>query len=101
MRLPVKKDGTNMPSTCSEITQCAAACGRPQATIASGEAPIRKDIMPKEIMAATTAATKRGWAAISSSGRGGGRAAPGAEGAPSLVSVSCGEGKRMKDMIVK
>ena len=50
LRLPVKKEGTNIPMTCRKMTQCASVCGRPQATMASGEALIRKDIVPKATM---------------------------------------------------
>ena len=69
--MPVKKDGTNMPSTCMKITQWASACGNPQPTMASGEALMMKDIVPNASMPAIADATKRGWPAITCSGRGG------------------------------
>src|SRR4029079_7734923 len=82
IRLPVKKDGTNMPSTCMKMTQWAAECGNPQPTIASGDALMMKDIVPNASMPAIADAMKRGWLTISHSGRGGtmasaGPAAPG------------------------
>ena len=64
IRLPVKKDGTNMPSTCMKMTQWASACGNPQPTMASGEALMMKDIVPNASMPAMTEAMKRGWLAI-------------------------------------
>src|SRR5262249_47204026 len=71
IRLPVNNDGTNMPSTCMKITQWASACGNPQPTIASGDALMMKDIVPNASMPAIAEAMKRGWLAISQSGRGG------------------------------
>src|SRR6476660_10515121 len=71
IRLPVKNDGTNMPSTCMKMTQWAAACGNPQPTIASGDALMMKDIVPNASMPAIADAMKRGWLAIVRSGRGG------------------------------
>jgi len=47
IKLPVKNDGTNMPSTCMKMTQCASECGKPQPTMASGEALMMKDMVPK------------------------------------------------------
>ena len=71
IRLPVKNDGTNMPSTCMKMTQWASACGNPQPTMASGDALMMKDIVPNASMPAMTDAMKRGWLAITHSGRGG------------------------------
>ena len=45
-----------MPMTCRKITQWASVCGSPQPTIASGDALIRKDIVPNATIAAITAA---------------------------------------------
>ncbi len=60
IRLPVKNDGTNMPSTCRKMTQWASACGNPQPTIASGDALMMKDIVPNASMPAIAEAMKRG-----------------------------------------
>ena len=64
IRLPVKNDGTNMPSTCRKMTQWASACENPQPTMASGEALMMKDIVPNASMPAIADAMKRGWLAI-------------------------------------
>ena len=86
-----------MPITCRKITQWASECGSPQATMASGEALMRNDITPKATIAAMTEAMKRGWVAISNSGRGGGTcAAPTVLLAAGVVPTGTG-GKRMKD----
>src|SRR6185436_2397243 len=71
IRLPVKKDGTNMPSTCMKMTQWASECGKPQPTMASGEALMMKDMVPNASMPAIADAMKRGWLAITHSARGG------------------------------
>src|SRR3954452_15803485 len=97
IRLPVKNDGTNMPSTCMKMTQWASACGNPQPTMASGDALIMNDIVPNASMPAMTDAMKRGWLAISSSGRGGADASTG----PAVALEVATEGKPIKDMIVK
>src|SRR3954471_22958602 len=97
IRLPVKNDGTNMPSTCMKMTQWAAACGNPQATMASGEALMMKDIVPNASMPAIADAMKRGWLAISSSGRGGTAISAGL----GVEAAGVTDGKLMKDMIVK
>src|SRR5918995_6483750 len=86
--------------TCRKMTQCASACGNPQATMARGDALIRKDMVPNATMPARAAATKRGWDAITRKGRGGGT--PPAWAPASVVAgVSCGGGERVKDMTLK
>ena len=98
IRLPVKKDGTNMPSTCMKMTQWASACGKPQPTMASGEALMMKDIVPNASMPAIADAMKRGWLAIS-------QQRPRRRSDLSLARRSrptdATDGKLMKDMIVK
>jgi hypothetical protein len=97
IRLPVKNDGTNMPSTCMKMTQWASECGYPQPTMASGDALMMKDMVPNASMPATTEAMKRGWLAMTHSGRGG--AVISAVSAVEAVVTT--EGKVMKDMTVK
>src|SRR5215204_5649105 len=97
IRLPVKNDGTNMPSTCMKMTQWASACGNPQPTMASGEALMMKDIVPNASMPAIADAMKRGWLAITSNGRGGAAASVG----PAVAADAATEGKLIKDMTVK
>ena len=80
-----------------KITRSASACGNPQPTMASGEALMMKDIVPNASMPAIADAMKRGWLAITRSGRGGAVISAWlAVGA----AVATGE-KLMKDMIVK
>ena len=54
IRLPVKNAGTNIPNTCSMMTECASVCGKPQDTMAIGDALMRNDIVPNDIMPAIT-----------------------------------------------
>src|SRR5882757_6741437 len=98
IKLPVKNDGTNMPSTCMKMTQCASECGNPQPTMASGDALMMKDIVPNASMPAITDAMKRGWLAITRSGRGGAAASA---GFVIVEAVAATEGKLMNDMTVK
>src|ERR1700754_3809696 len=97
IRLPVKNDGTNMPSTCMKMTQWASAWGNPQPTIASGEALMMKDIVPNASMPAMAEAMKRGWLAISHNGRGGASTSMW----PATATDVGIAGNLMKDMIVK
>jgi hypothetical protein len=46
IRWPVKKAGTNMPSTCHSITSAASRNGSPQRCMASGVAAISRFITP-------------------------------------------------------
>src|SRR5260221_9748951 len=96
IRLPVKNDGTNIPSTCMKMTQCASECGKPQPTMASGDALMMKDMVPNASMPAIAEAMKRGWLAISHSGRGGAAISAGL----AVAAVAGIGGKVMKDMIV-
>src|ERR1700710_3182134 len=96
IKFPVKTDGTNMPSTCMTITQCAAECGKPQPTMASGDALMMKDIVPNASMPAIAEAMKRGWLAISHSGRGGAAISAGL----AVEATAVTGGKVMNDMTV-
>src|ERR1700710_1915207 len=96
IKFPVKNDGTNMPSTCMKITQCAAECGKPQPTIASGDALMMNDMVPNASMPAIAEAMKRGWLAISSNGRGGATISAGL----AVEDADANGGKVMKDMTV-
>src|SRR5215218_1306688 len=96
IKLPVKNDGTNMPSTCMKMTQWASACGNPQPTIASGDALMMKDMVPNASMPAMAEAMKRGWLAISHSGRGGAAISAGLAVAVDAAT----EGKVMNDITV-
>ena len=58
--------------------------------------PRQRDRDADEYLQEATATMKRGWEAISSSGRGGAMAA-----APATTGGACIEGKRMKDMMTK
>src|SRR5215218_8395508 len=97
IKLPVKNDGTNMPSTCMKMTQWASACGNPQPTIASGDALMMNDIVPNASMPAITEAMKRGWLAMTHSGRGGAAISA----VPALEAVAGIGGKVMNDITVK
>ena len=66
---PVKKLGANMARTCHWMPSAALSSPRPQATIASGAAVITRLISAYEPMPQITATMKRGWRAISISGR--------------------------------
>src|SRR5882724_7909782 len=97
IRLPVKNDGTNIPSTCMKMTQWASECGKPQPTMASGEALMMKDIVPNASMPAMTEAMKRGWLAITHSGRGGAATSVGL----AVEAVVTTGGNLMNDITVK
>ena len=80
-----------------KMTQWASACGNPQPTMASGEALMMKDMVPNASMPAIAEAMKRGWLAITHSGRGGAATSAG----PAAAAEVATEGKVMNDMIVK
>ncbi|CFP53640.1 Uncharacterised protein [Bordetella pertussis] len=87
MRLPVKKLGAYMAMTCHCKPRLADCCECPHRCMARGAAVIRKFISMYDTAPQTTAATKRGWRAISANGR------------PLAISAAPGMGRRTPSRI--